>query len=160
MGVSTQVRSASEVGTDLRAVRRCGGSAKWRSMPAVVYVCGGPAQWRSMSAVVRLCGGPCLWRSMPADAALSEKSPHLGSAQVRLSLSKNPKVQPEDLRGRDRSPSGPHPQKMAFFQRNRPIYGVFACEFCVRIQRCEDFLPVTPSSKSKNASDIKVIKVT
>ena len=60
-----------------------------------------------MSAVVRLCVGPCLWRSMPADAALSEKSPHLGSAQARLSLSKNPKVQPEDLRGRDRSPSGP-----------------------------------------------------
>ena len=110
-----------------------------------------------MSAVVRLCVGPCLWRSMPADAALSEKSPHLGSAQVRLSLSKNPKVQPEDLRGRDRSPSGPALQTMASFQRNRPIYGVFACEFCVRIQRCEDFLPVTPSSKSKNASDIKVI---
>ena len=44
---------------------------------------------------------------MPADAALSEKSPHLGSAQARPSLSKNPKVQPEDLRGRDRSPSGP-----------------------------------------------------
>ena len=110
-----------------------------------------------MPALVRLCVGPCLWRSMPADAALSEKSPHLGSAQVRLSLSKNPKVQPEDLRGRDRSPSGPHPQKMAFFQRNRPIYRVFACEFCVRIQRCEDFLPVTPTSKSKNASDIKVI---
>ena len=59
-----------------------------------------------MPAVVRLCVGPCLWRSMPADAALSEKSPHLGSAQARLSLSKNPKVQPEDHRDRDRSPSG------------------------------------------------------
>ena len=121
-----------------------------------VLLSGGPAQWRSMSAVVRLCVGPCLWRSMPADAALSEKSPHLGSAQARLSLSKNPKVQPEDLRGRDRSPSGPALQTMASFKRNFPIYGVFACEFCVRIQRCEDFLPVTPSSKSKNASDIKV----
>ena len=60
-----------------------------------------------MPAVVRLCVGPYLWRFMPADAALSEKSPHLGSAQVRPSLSKNLTMKPEDLRGRDRSPSGP-----------------------------------------------------
>ena len=50
-------RSGSEVGTDLRAVRPCGtGQGEWRFF------------------------------FMFADAALSEKSPYLGGAQVRLSL--------------------------------------------------------------------------
>jgi hypothetical protein len=38
--------------------------------------------------------------------ALSEKSPYLGGVWVRLSLPKNPDVRPDDLLGRDRSPSG------------------------------------------------------
>ena len=46
---------------------------------------------------------------------------------------------------------------MAFFKRNRPIYWVFPCVLCVRIQRSEGFLTVIPTSKSKSPSDIKVI---
>ena len=44
---------------------------------------------------------------MFADVALSEKSPYLGGVWVRSSLSKDPREQPENFFGRDRSPSGP-----------------------------------------------------
>ena len=39
--------------------------------------------------------------------ALSEKSPYLGGARVRLILWQEPWMWSEDFRGRDRSPSGP-----------------------------------------------------
>ena len=40
--------------------------------------------------------GRALRRSVPADVALSEKSPYLGGAQVRLSLWKDPGMSPND----------------------------------------------------------------
>ena len=67
----------------------------------------------SVAGAVRVCGGPALRCSMSADVALSEKSPHLGGAWVRLSLQQESGMQPDEppspilLLGRDRSPSGP-----------------------------------------------------
>ena len=67
----------------------------------------------SVAGAVRVCGGPALRCSVSADVALSEKSPHLGSAWVRWSLQQEPGMQPDEppspilLLGRDRSPSGP-----------------------------------------------------
>ena len=48
-----------------------------------------------------------MWRSGSADAALSEKSPYLGGAQVRWIFGRNPSCSRMSFRGRDRSPSGP-----------------------------------------------------
>ena len=61
----------SEVGTDLRAVRPSG------TGPVVL-------------AVESACQGEWHFIVMFAGAALSEKSPYLGSARVRLSLWKDP----------------------------------------------------------------------
>ena len=94
----------SEVGTDLRAVRVCGGLALRRSMPADLalsekspHLEGAWVRWifrpprcspRTSEVgtdlrAVRVCGGLALRRSMPADLALSEKSPHPGGVQAR-----------------------------------------------------------------------------
>jgi len=74
----------SEVGTDLRAVRPPG------TGPVVLTVesaC--PGEWRFFV--------------MFAGVALSEKSPYLGGFRVRLSLWQEPGMWPEDLRGRFRA---------------------------------------------------------
>ena len=71
----------SEVGTDLRAVR-----------PRVELE---PWNWPRSTRLVELavessCQGEWRFFVMFAGVALSEKSPYLGSAQVRLSLLRDP----------------------------------------------------------------------
>ena len=75
----------SEVGTDLRAVRPRGAGS------GVLEPWNWPRSTRLVElAVESACQGEWRFFVMFAGAALSEKSPHLRSAQVRLSLLRDP----------------------------------------------------------------------
>ena len=75
----------SEVGTDLRAVRPRGAGS------GVLEPWNWPRSTRLVElAVESACQGEWRFFVMFAGAALSEKSPYLGSAQVRLSLWQDP----------------------------------------------------------------------
>ena len=80
----------SEVGTDLRAVRPRGAG-----LVELAAWCLAPWYWPRSTRLVALavesaCQGKWRFFVMFAGAALSEKSPYLGSAQVRLSLLRDP----------------------------------------------------------------------
>ena len=113
----------SEVGTDLRAVRhrRHGPFGEIALPPELIRHW--PAYGKPPVPAPRTSEvGTDLRAVRTADMALSEKSPYPRSSPENSKPVEQPQPSPENLPGRDRSPSGPAPQTRRF-RRNHPTPG-------------------------------------
>ncbi len=109
----------SEVGTDLRAFRTAdiGAFREIALPPEASLKMPSPRNnpgYRPKTSEV----GTDLRAVRTADMALSEKSPYPGSLPENAKPAEQPQLSPEDLPGRDRSPSGPAPQTLALSEKS------------------------------------------